>query len=127
MTIADQPPAHDMREADTILQPCPFCGAPGYAMLAAYGFKIKCTNTDCTVETPIKTHRHQVDSLWNRRADAQKAPQPPPPPTDERSAFDRWFYASKYAQVATPTTGDAQRAWDAWIARADLARKRSQP
>jgi hypothetical protein len=67
---------HDMREADTILRPCPFCGAPGYAMLAAYGFKIKCTNTDCTVETPIKTHRHQVDSLWNRRADAQKAPQP---------------------------------------------------
>lgn len=54
------------------LRACPFCGAPGYLMLAAYGFKIKCTDTDCTVETPIKTHKHQVESLWNRRASQDK-------------------------------------------------------
>lgn len=37
-------------------------------MLAAFGFKVKCTDTDCTVETPIKTHHHQVAAIWNRRA-----------------------------------------------------------
>jgi hypothetical protein len=66
----------------TELLPCPFCGAPGFAMLAAYGFKIKCTNTECTVETPIKTHRYQVDELWNRRA---SQPQQPAPADDKRA------------------------------------------
>lgn len=36
-------------------------------------------------------------------------------PTD-RVAFERWFYASKYAQVVIPNKGTEQTAWDAWQA-----------
>lgn len=36
--------------------------------------------------------------------------------TKVHEAFDRWFYASKYAQLVTPNSGDVQRAWDAWQA-----------
>jgi hypothetical protein len=34
----------------------------------------------------------------------------------ERQAFEVWFYASKYAQVAPPTKAQKQVAWDGWQA-----------
>lgn len=75
-------------KAREALAPCAFCGAPGYAMLAGYGFKIKCTNTECTVETPIRTHRHQVDAIWNRRAALDELlAQPVEPQTVVRDDF----------------------------------------
>ena len=33
-----------------------------------------------------------------------------------REEFESWFYASKYAQVATPTESAKQAAWDGWKA-----------
>lgn len=46
---------------------CPFCNCPGYEILSGPGFKIKCLNTACTVETPIGL-LHVVRGIWNRRA-----------------------------------------------------------
>lgn len=33
-----------------------------------------------------------------------------------REAFERWFYASKYAQVILPTESNKQIAWDGYQA-----------
>lgn len=103
------------------LKPCAFCGAPGFLMLAAYGFKIKCTDTNCTVETPIKTHNHQVAAIWNRRASPdmeQRARFVMVPPDDSESL--RLAVRAVKQTLFRGGSGVALPA-DSWIERAFIA------
>jgi len=45
-------------------------------------------------------------------------------PDPERSRSDRWFFASKYAQVKIPAQHEVQIAWDAWQAAVAAERER---
>jgi hypothetical protein len=46
------------------------------------------------------------------------------PTSPEREDFERWFFASKYAQVKIPRSDEVQIAWDAWQAVTAAERKR---
>ena len=47
------------------------------------------------------------------------------PTSPEREDFERWFFASKYAQVKIPRSDEVQIAWDTWQAATAAERERA--
>lgn len=58
---------------DTLIMPCPFCGAPGMLPPEKPNKfqSVRCTSDDCEADGPIVAGRGAAIAAWNRRTDQE--------------------------------------------------------